>query len=600
MKKNKVVDVKFITCLISICLLLMSIILGITLTNNTASLVFKIIASVISCLFAIYAFAKGNKTYKIVLVAVLLSIILSYIIPSTTISYNSATKGTISPVTFMDAFTDLIYSFNVFIPTFFYILVVGIFYYVLEKTGKYEVLVNNTAASFNKNKGLFVVLTIFVLGIISFFTGELYSLILFVPFLISVAKKLGYSNFSALLMTIGSILIGNSATIHTYYINEVLSLSANNNLLTKVILLLVGLVFLTAFLLVFSKKPESTKELVKDKTETRNIIPIIILMIITLALIVLGFISWSDFGYKGFETFLTNLRAGKLSKVSVFDALVGKTIVAFGTWQILHLATIVLVVSALIGIIYRIKLDDFFDAIIKGLKKAFPYAMLCSLSILVLVSVAYSGIYYTLISDITSKSVKMLQATLTGILSAFFCPDPVNGTQFSMYAAQLTKASGYKDLLAVVYQLVYSLFLLISPTSIILLLGLRYTNSSYKDWFKFVYKYFFIMLITALVVASICVNGIDTTSIVVIILLALALFLIISMKFTKRTNTAIKEAEKVNSKIVEDKKEENKKEIEKVSETKKEVNKNNTKVENKKNNKKTNTKSKNSKKNNKK
>ena len=485
---------------------------------------------------------KKYNIYKILTISILVSIVLGYFIPSTSVSYGAAEKGTINPVTLIDSFTDLVYNANVFIPAFIYILVIGAFYAVLYKTNNYEKLVNNVAVRFNKNKGLFIVLTVFALGLVTFFTGEMYSMLLFVPFFISVVKKLGFSKETSVLATIGAILLGNGATLYTYYANQILSLTVKDNVLTKVILVLVALVSLIAFILVFAKKPEN-KEL---KKENAKVVPMHIAMWIIFILLILGFVNWNGyFGFEGFDKFLETLRKGEIAHVSVFNAIAGSTIAAFGTWQVFNAAALFIFVSVIIALIYKVKINNFFEAYAEGIKKAFPYAMIILLANMVLINVAYSGIFYTIVVGLTKKSITLLTGSLTAIVAAFFAPDSVNATQFALYSATLTKATNYQNLLAIIFQSIYSLFLLVSPTSVLLLIGLKYTDTRYKDWMKYIYKYFIVLFITLLVVITLCVEGFKASSIVALVLLVIALILICYLRVSKVTKTIKSDAKEV-------------------------------------------------------
>lgn len=509
---------------------------------------------------------KKYNVYKVVTIAILVSIVLGYFVPSTAVNYGAAEKGTINPVTFVDSFINLVYNANVFIPAFVYVLVIGAFYAVLYKTDNYEKLVNNVAFKFNKNKGLFIVLTIFAFGLVTFFTGEMYTMILFVPFFISVVKKLGYSKETSILATVGSILLGNSATLYTYYANQILSLTVKDNILPKVIILLVSLVSLVAFILVFTKKPESTKDL---KKESGKFVPLHISFWIILVLLILGFVSWNGyFGFEGFDKFLETLRKAQIAKVSVFDALVGKTIASFGTWQVFNAAALLIFVSVIIALCYKIKVTNFLECYAEGLKKAFPYAMIIMLANVVLVNVAYSGIFYTFIVGLTKNTINLFTGTLVGILSAFFCPDNVNATQFALYSSTLTKATGYQNLLALLFQSMYNVFLLISPTSIFVLLGLKYTGTRYKDWMKYIFKFFVVLFVTLLVVITLCVNGFNASSIVALVLLVIALCLITYLRVSKVTKN-IKEPKKAETKKVSTKKDSVKKSTAKKAPVKK-------------------------------
>ena len=138
-----------------------------------------------------------NEKYNILRVlfaVVLLTMVLSYLIPGKNYSsYTGKLESGYAPISISDMFLNGITAMNVSLVTIAYLFAVSLFYVVLKKTNKYEVIVNNVAATFKKNKSLFIVLTVFVLGLTSLFTGQLFIMIVFIPFLISVIRKLGYS-----------------------------------------------------------------------------------------------------------------------------------------------------------------------------------------------------------------------------------------------------------------------------------------------------------------------------------------------------------------------------------------------------------------------
>lgn len=478
---------------------------------------------------------KKNNVFKVLSIVILLTMILSYFIPGTTMSYGSVTKGTISPIPFVDLFTNGITSLSAFLTIFIYVLFIGVFYAVLKKTGKYEALVNNTAVCFNKNKSAFVVLVMFILGLITMFTGEIYAMLVFVPFLISVIRKLGYDKKASIVSTVGAILLGNAGSLYTVYANQMLSLTINDNVLTKVVIVLVSIVTLAAFVLLFGNKPEKTKDLVKSNE--KKMLPIYITFVLVFILLVLGFVNWSSyFNFNGFNEFLETLRKGQIANVSVFNALVGQNAVAFGNFQPYHAAILFAVISFVYVLIYKIKINDIFDTVEEGFKNAFPYAVIVVLSEIVLVNAYTSGIFFTLVSSITKKTVSLFSSSLTSAIAAILLPDYTYGTQFTFSALTGTTATNYQALAQIVFQAVYNMFLLISPTSILLLFGLKYTEVTYKEWIKYIYKYFIVLFVTVLVIIEVLINGVNAVSISALILLVVALVLIFYLRFGSKKN----------------------------------------------------------------
>ena len=89
---------------------------------------------------------------------------------------------------------------------------------------------------------------------------------------------------------------------------------------------------------------------------------------------VLGFVPWAEyFGFDGFTKFLETLQSAKIAGVSIFGAIVGNEIVAFGTFELYHLALLLLVTSVVIAIIYRVKVNEVINAVSVGARKTVPY-----------------------------------------------------------------------------------------------------------------------------------------------------------------------------------------------------------------------------------
>ena len=126
---------------------------------------------------------KKYNIFKVLTIVILLSMVLSYFIPGSEIGYGGIEKGTILPVTFANLFNNGITAVNALVATIVYVLVIGVFYFVLKKTGRYETLVDNTASVFDTNRGLFIVITVFGLGLVTLFSGDILPISILIHFL---------------------------------------------------------------------------------------------------------------------------------------------------------------------------------------------------------------------------------------------------------------------------------------------------------------------------------------------------------------------------------------------------------------------------------
>ena len=543
-------------------------------------IILKIIIFIaITVLAVIYYRKHKNEKYNIlrVLFAVaLLTMVLSFLIPGKNFSYSGTLESGYNPISISDLFLNATTAMNISVATGAYLFIISILYVVLKKAGKYDVLVNNTAATFKKNKSLFIVISVFILGLTSLFTGEIYTMAVFVPFLISVIRKLGYSKEIAITSTIGAVLLGNAGALYAYS-NQVLRLTVKDNVMPKVVVAIVALVCLLGFVLVFSAKPVTEKELVK--TKEKKMLPIYITFALIFVLLILGFVNWSSyFDFDGFNKFLESIRKASIGKVSIFDSIIGSQniIAAFGSWTINTASAMMIFATIILVLIYRVNL---LNSIVEGAKKVLPYVGILVLSNLILVNIFQSGLFYAIEMMFTKKSVNIFNSSVISLVSSLTISDVMYASQFTVESVLgNTKAVNYEDLLAVVYQAVYSLGLLISPVSALVLFGMKYTETSYKEWLKHIWKFFLIMLITLLVIIKVLLDGFTVGSIIAFVLLIIALALIAFLKIKKIERTNKKASVKV--KKIEESKEEKKEEV-KVE--KKETPKNSKKKSNKNN-----------------
>lgn len=509
---------------------------------------------------------KKYNIFKVLLLVLAAAIIVSFLIPSSTIGYYTSgiEKGTINPINLVDSISNGLTSFSVFISAFIFILSIGVFYAVLKKTGKYEAVINNTAVKFQKKKGLFLVISILTFGIMTAVIGDIMPMLIFVPAFIDIAKKLGYDSKTSIASTVGAILLGSAGSLYTNYVNQIMSATVSSNIIAKIVILVLGLGSLILFTILTSK-PEKTN---LEKEEVKKGLPMVIAFDVIIVFLILGMVSWNGyFGFEGFTNFHKTLTDFKVFDVSLFNAILGSTLSAFGEWALYNVIVLLVVTTVILSLIYKIKFDGLLESIASGIRRALPYAMIVILANLVLVGVYNSGFYTTIITSIAGMTDKVLSGTTLSALSSVVYPDYTYATQFTLstiiYTITDTK---FYLVLAVIFQVIYSLFLLISPTSILVLLGLQRENVSYKEWVKYIYKYFLGLLIVFFVLIMVVGrNYISALSYVVlaVVIVMLVLFVVLSVtrkdtkKQVKKEKVEVKEEPvKEETKVVKEEKKE--------------------------------------------
>lgn len=490
---------------------------------------------------------KKYNVFKVLLITILVSMVLSFFIPQSQIGYYTGEieKGVINPINFIDSISNGLTSFSVFIGSFIYILCIGVFYAVIKKSGKYDDVINNTAYKFKNKKGAFLVISILTFGLLTAIIGDIMPMLILVPAFIDVAKKLGYDSNKAIISTIGAILLGSTGSLNTNYINQIMQSTVTTNIIVKIIILVISLGSLIAFVLLGKKASNVNLEQKKIEKAT----PITVALDVILFLIILGMVPWNSyFGFEGFSELHKTITEFKVFDVSLFNAFVGMSLTAFGEWTIYNVIVVLVITSLILALIYKIKIDGTLEAISKGIRVALPYALILVVANMVLVGVYNSGFFNTIIVALGKMKDSVLSSSTLSVLSSVLYPDHSYATQFSLSTlTYAVKDTNIYLVIAVVFQALYSLCLMIAPTSILVLMGLHYEGVDYKSWVKYVYKYFLTLLIIFLVIFMI-IGRKYMTLISFVVLAILIVILVLFIVLGKNKKEEVKDTKKVQTK----------------------------------------------------
>ncbi|MBE6153227.1 MAG: hypothetical protein E7166_03260 [Firmicutes bacterium] len=473
---------------------------------------------------------KKHNLFKILAIMILVFVVLSWIIPTGYLSGTEIQKAEeLTRIGIWNVFNMFTVSASSFITYPFYLITVGVFYLVLNKTGVYQRMVTNFAKKLKKYPKLFLAITISLFAIISSVTNLGLMLFLLVPFFISVILKLGYDKFVALASTIGAIFVGIIGSTYGYYvskiINSVLNLDFTSNIIAKVALLVVS----TALLILYEfsyikrdKKPKSkdvVKEEVKDellietdKNSNKKSWPMILVMVLVLVITFLSAIAWnSAYGFEVFTKFhesVMNLSIGK--DFNILQYILGAPvnigyyaqygIKELGGWDYTDLSIMLIFASLIIGLMYKVKFSDILDSFKDSGKKFAKASLLIIVAYTLFVLNYYIPVFTTVIGWV-GNSFNIVTSSLIAILSSVINID-------MMYVAQGTLATvsaifddvALNPTLAVLYQAMYGLTSFFAPTSILLITGLCYLNISYKEWMKHIWKFLLELLVVILIV----------------------------------------------------------------------------------------------------
>lgn len=467
---------------------------------------------------------KKHNALKVVIITLLLFALLTWILPCAAFQTEYTELGRYQAGLFdILSYQSTVLGYFGYVALF--VLVVGGFYGVLYKTGAYRRMLDSLVKKFKGKEVICLVVIMALFAFLTSFAGLQLALLMLFPFVISLVLMMGYNKSTAIAVTAGSVAVGLMGTTFSYNTTQVLqqylSVELTDLIWVKVILLVLGVVLLALFVLKFGKKastkkaddkeefiPEEVKttkgkEKDKDKKHKVKVWPLVLILDLILLVTILGFIPWNGaFGITLFEDVTTAITEFELFGFPIFGKILG-AVSPFGYWTLVELVTVMLLAIIILKFVYKIKWDDVFDGFGKGVKKALVPALIVILIYTCLVLTTYDPyqlVIYKFILGLT-KGFNIFTTGLVVVISSIFNGDPLYAfySVLPYFVSVVTDTNNYQ-LIAVIFQSLYGIVTLVAPTSIPLMATLAYTNTSYKDWFKYIWKLLVALLVLAFIV----------------------------------------------------------------------------------------------------
>lgn len=482
---------------------------------------FKVFGSLIM-LGSLIAYAVRSKEHvlvKSIISTTLIAILLTWLLPYGAFSGNVYAEYGMARIGLNDIPTVIYYAVYFALDKLMYLFVLGGFYGVLSLTKGYQKLVTSIAKKLESNKMTVVIVSMVIFALLTTLLTNSLAVLFFVPFVISIMSKMKVDKLSSFIATFGGILVGLMAapwgteglTWFNYYVGTTIT----NGFKLRLIITAISLLLFIVFVVIRSKKldkkvaeaalTEDTFEVASLEEKTKKA-PIVILLAICAIVILLGYIDWK--GTLGIEVFskfhewLVGLTIGE--NTTIFAYILGASAKMLGSWDIATLVAFTLVMSIIVGLVYRIKLSDFLTAFGDGMQK-----MLKPVAIYVAVFTAFVVMYMTPIMPTIAnwfygltEGFNLFTTSLMAFIASIFQTD-LGYTGYALGAYLTSTFADKLDLVHTIHIAMYGMVQLILPTSGLLVLGLAYTKVEYKTWLKFIWKFAVAMLIILMIVFSI-------------------------------------------------------------------------------------------------
>ena len=263
----------------------------------------------------------------------------------------------------------------------------------------------------------------------------------------------------------------------------------------------------------------------------RGVLPVLIIMGILLLIFVLGTTNWAGiFASNWFSKAHDAWIAVTISGFPILDKLFGG-VDAFGTWfaptrfQTYSLLLIFAMIALTIA--YRVKISDAFEGFVEGIKSFIVPAILTILACSVFVFVYYNPILTVITHGLLTSEFNIALSGIYTIINSVFYVD----YYYLAYAVLYGIPSVYEDksvlsILSVMFVNLYSLVMLVAPTSVLLLVSLSISEVKYTEWLKFIWKVALVLLLISFTVFLFILGNIVAGVVAAVITVVLFILLI--------------------------------------------------------------------------
>ena len=511
---------------------------------------------------------KKNSVLKAILLVILAVVVCTWIFPS--ISFNGElVQDKKLQVGIFDLFSYSIDVLRYFPYVTLMVLAIGVFYGVAYRIPAYRDLLDKIVDGFKGKEKVFLASIIVLISAITSVTGLSFAMLFVFPFVISVILLMGYNKLVAASATVGSVVVGLIGTTlgstSVDYINYILQAEVTDQMVAKVVLLVLGMVLLIFNVLRYAtmtkndtdrvlefvptatknasvkeekeeekeekkevkkavkkkapaKKSKKTKanddkkqnvKVVKNNSKS-NIWIFAIVFDLVLILLALGAFNWETVAKTSWPVdWLKNVRNFKIDGFPIFDKILGSSFNAFGSWSLnVEMPAIIILASMVLAFVYGLKFDKYLEGALDGMKKASKSLFYMLLVYLVLIIVTYHPfqLHITKFFLDMSNGLNVITMTVTAMFASLFNVESIYAAQSTLpyVTTVVTNASQY-PIVAVIFQAVYGLTMLIAPTSVILVGVLTFLDIPYTQWLKHIWKLFLELLIVLLIVFFILV-----------------------------------------------------------------------------------------------
>ncbi|MDE5587112.1 MAG: hypothetical protein K2I72_01920, partial [Bacilli bacterium] len=212
---------------------------------------------------------KKHNILKVLFITILAIVLCTWIFPSAQFQ-ETLVEGERMQAGLFDLFAYPMVVLQYFGSIVLFIATCGIFYGVAYRIPAYHQLVQKITDGFKGMEHIFLATVIILISVIVSVTGISVPILFVFPFIIDVVLKMGYNRLVAATVTVGPTVAGIAGTtlgvMTTGYLNQVLELAVFDEMVSKVVILIIFVILLIAQVILYGKKTKNVTIQMEEKS----------------------------------------------------------------------------------------------------------------------------------------------------------------------------------------------------------------------------------------------------------------------------------------------------------------------------------------------
>lgn len=409
-----------------------------------------------------------------------------------------------------------------------FILVVGGFLGVVDKTGALDTAIAQVVGANRGREKMLIPILMFIFALGGTTYGMAEETLAFYPLIIPVMIAVGFD----MLVAVSVILLGAGVGVLASTVNpfatgvasQALGISPGDGIVLRLVFFVVMYAIAVAYVMRYATKVQKDKEksLVSDKYEenkekfqtkntnekmnTRQKI-VIFLFGLAFLLMVLGLIPWTLLNENW--TIFENLNAW-LMGLPVIGTVLGQQMVPLGDWYFVEITMLFLAMAIIIGIVYRLPEGEIVSGFVNGAKDLLSVALIVALARGIQV-IMNEGMITATILNFGERSLSDLSPVVFSVLTyIFYIPLSFLIPSTSGLASATMGIMGplgsfvgvAQHIVVTAFQSASGIVNLITPTSGVVMGALAIAGIELTTWWKFTAKLIgIIFVVTSILMA---------------------------------------------------------------------------------------------------